>query len=49
MSIKVYNNRIVIPSTIKLSNMYENRSKNIELQLHEEAIPALFESIKEIE
>ena len=30
MSIKVYNNRIVIPSTIKLSNMYENRSKYLE-------------------
>ena len=33
----------------KVNGMYENRSKNIELQLHEEAIPALFESIKEIE
>lgn len=30
MSIKIYDNRIVIPNSIKLSNMYENRSKYLE-------------------
>lgn len=32
----------------KVNGIFENRSKNIELQLREEAIPDLFEKIKEI-
>ena len=32
----------------KVNGIFENRSKNIELQLKEEAIPDLFEKIKEI-
>ena len=33
----------------KVNGVFENRSKNIELQLKEEAIPELFEYIREIE
>ena len=33
----------------KVNGIFENRSKNIELQLKEEAIPELFEKIREIE